>query len=87
MAAMPSRLAEIGFLGGSHAMASGWTSPYLSHHPIYTGAAEAAQALRSGWKTLCVLGPPGPDRPVTFFVGARRTCTATRPAGPILSGC
>ena len=33
-------------------MASGWTSPYLTHHPIFTSAAEAVAALRDGWQRL-----------------------------------
>jgi hypothetical protein len=35
-------------------MASGWTSPYLTHHPIFTSAAEAVTALRDGWQRLRV---------------------------------
>jgi hypothetical protein len=49
---MPGRLVDIDFLDGNHAMASGWTSPYLTHHPIFTNAAVAAAALRSGWAQL-----------------------------------
>ena len=45
---VPGRLSEIDVFGGEHAMASGWTSPYLSHHPIFTTAAEATAALRDG---------------------------------------
>jgi hypothetical protein len=33
-------------------MASGWTSPYLTHHPVFTSAAEAVTALRDGWQRL-----------------------------------
>jgi hypothetical protein len=73
-------------------------SPYLTHHPIFTAAADATSALRDGWADLraaieratdeqfeiesprytyasapmkdglCVLGPPGPHHPATFFV-------------------
>lgn len=51
-------------------MASGWTSPYLTHHPMFTSATEAVTAAytyaaeppRDG---LCVAGPPGPTRPGT----------------------
>lgn len=98
MSSMPRRLVEVDFLGGTHAMSSGWTSPYLTHHPIYINASDATSALRSGWEALrdaigratdeqfeilarrytyadapirdglCVLGPPGPEHPVTFFV-------------------
>ena len=31
---MPGRLCDIDFLGGTRTMASGWTSPYLTHHPV-----------------------------------------------------
>jgi hypothetical protein len=49
---MPGRLCEIDLLGGTRTMASGWTSPYLTHHPIFTSAAEAVTALRDGWQRL-----------------------------------
>lgn len=79
-------------------MDSGWTSPYLTHHPVFTSAADATTAMRHGWADLravierttdeqfgmqarrytyaaapmrdglCVLGPPGPEHPATFFV-------------------
>ena len=49
---MPGRLCDIDLLGGTRAMASGWTSPYLAHHPIFTRAAEAVTALRGGWQRL-----------------------------------
>jgi hypothetical protein len=49
---MPGRLAEIDFFGGHHTMASGWTSPYLAHHPIFTSAAQAMTVLRDGWAAL-----------------------------------
>jgi hypothetical protein len=52
MGSMPARLCDIDFLGGTRAMASGWTSPYLTHHPIFTSAAEAVTALRHGWQRL-----------------------------------
>jgi len=95
---MPARLTEVDFLGGNRTMDSGWTSPYLTHHPVFTNAADAATAMRDGWADLraviecttdeqfelqacrytyaavpmrdglCVLGPPGPQHPATFFV-------------------
>ena len=43
------RLVDIDILGGRRTMASGWTSPYLTHHPIFTNAAAATTALRNGW--------------------------------------
>jgi hypothetical protein len=49
---MPGRLCGIDFLGGTRTVASGWTSPYLTHHPIFTSAAEAVTALRDGWQRL-----------------------------------
>jgi hypothetical protein len=52
MASMPERLTEIDFLGGSHEMASGWTSPYLTHHPAFTSATEAVDRMRHGWDAL-----------------------------------
>jgi hypothetical protein len=49
---MPGRLCDVDLLGGRRTMASGWTSPYLAHHPIFTSAAEAVTALRAGWQRL-----------------------------------
>src|SRR5262249_11223429 len=37
----PGRAAELDFLGGAHSAASGWTSPYLATHPMFTSADEA----------------------------------------------
>jgi len=48
---MPGRLCDVSLLGGTRTMASGWTSPYLTHHPIFTRAAEAVIALRGGWRS------------------------------------
>ena len=52
MGSVPGRVCDIDFLGGARTMASGWTSPYLTHHPIFTSAAEAVSALRDGWQRL-----------------------------------
>ncbi len=52
VASMPERLTEIDFLGGSHEMASGWTSPYLTYHPVFTSASEAVDRMRHGWNAL-----------------------------------
>jgi DinB superfamily len=49
---MPGRLAEVDFLGGNRTMASGWTSPYLTHHPVFPAASDAAETLQSGWEEL-----------------------------------
>ena len=48
----PGRAAELDFLGGEHSAASGWTSPYIAAHPIFTTADEAVTAMRSGWRAL-----------------------------------
>lgn len=47
-----TRLCDLDFMGGSQTMASGWTSPYLTAHPMFTTAAEAVTALRDGWQQL-----------------------------------
>jgi hypothetical protein len=49
---VPGRLCDLDFLGGTRTMASGWTSPYLAHHAMFTSAAEAVTALRDGWQKL-----------------------------------
>ena len=51
-ASMPGRLVEIDILGGDRVMASGWTSPYLTHHPIFGEAIQATRTLRAGWAAL-----------------------------------
>jgi hypothetical protein len=48
----PRRAAELDFFGGTHSAASGWTSPYISEHPMFTTAAEAVTAMRTGWRAL-----------------------------------
>jgi hypothetical protein len=48
----PGRAAELDFFGGTHTPASGWTSPYIAEHPIFTTAKEAVTAMRSGWRAL-----------------------------------
>jgi hypothetical protein len=49
---MPGRLVETEVFGGPHAVASGWTSPYLEHHEIFRTADRAAEVLRDGWSSL-----------------------------------
>jgi hypothetical protein len=49
---VPGRLCDIDRLGGTRTMASGWTSPYLTQHLVFTSAAEAVAALRAGWRRL-----------------------------------
>jgi hypothetical protein len=48
----PGRLADLDFLGGSKTARSGWTSPYLTPHPIFTNAADAVETMRTGWRRL-----------------------------------
>lgn len=52
MASMPGRAVETEVFGGPHAYSSGWTSPYLTHHEIFTTADRAVAALRAGWAAL-----------------------------------
>jgi hypothetical protein len=48
----PGRAAELDFLGGDHTADSGWTSPYIAAHPVFTTADDAVTALRTGWRAL-----------------------------------
>lgn len=48
----PGRLADLDFLGGSKTARSGWTSPYLTPHPIFTTAVDAVETMRTGWRRL-----------------------------------
>jgi hypothetical protein len=49
---VPGRMAQLDILGGDRTLSSGWTSPYLTPHPIFTTATAATEALRSGWQAL-----------------------------------
>jgi hypothetical protein len=49
---MPGRLAELDFFGGEKEAASGWTTPYLGAHPMFTNASDAVDAMRTGWRSL-----------------------------------
>jgi DinB superfamily len=49
---MPGRAAELDVFGGAHSPATGWTSPYMSTHPIFTTAEEAVNTMQSGWRAL-----------------------------------
>jgi hypothetical protein len=49
---VPDRLTQVDFFGGSRTMASGWTSPYLTHHPVFASATDAVETLRNGWDAL-----------------------------------
>jgi len=79
---MPGRLCDIDLLGGTRTMASGWTSPYLTHHPIFTSAAEAVTALRDGWQRLRerIKGADDDQLEVTA-AGYKRRLVRSRPAG------
>src|SRR5262249_632881 len=48
----PGRAAELDFFGGSHTAASGWTSPYLVAHPMFTTADAAVGSMQTGWRAL-----------------------------------
>lgn len=48
----PARLVELDFLGGARSADSGWTSPYIASHPVFTTASEAVEAMRTGWRSL-----------------------------------
>jgi DinB superfamily len=48
----PARTAELEFLGGAQTAESGWTSPYIAAHPIFTTAGEAVAAMQTGWRAL-----------------------------------
>lgn len=52
IASTPGRLCDVDLFGGDHTMASGWTSAYLTHHPVFTSASAATSALRLGWNQL-----------------------------------
>lgn len=52
MASMPSRSLETEVFGGPLPYSSGWTSPYLTHHEIFTSADRAISVLREGWSAL-----------------------------------
>jgi hypothetical protein len=48
----PKRLTDLDFLGGPKTAATGWTSPYLSPHPVFTSADDAVATMRDGWRAL-----------------------------------
>jgi DinB superfamily len=67
----PGRAAELDFLGGPHSAASGWTSPYIAEHAIFTTADAAVTAMQAGWRTLDVALQSATDeqleRPTRFW--------------------
>ncbi len=52
MGSMPGRAVETEVFGGAHAYSSGWSSPYLTNHAIFTTADRAVEELRTGWASL-----------------------------------
>jgi hypothetical protein len=49
---MAGRAADLDFLGGTKAADSGWTSPYLADHPVFSSSSSAVEAMRKGWRAL-----------------------------------
>jgi hypothetical protein len=49
---MPGRLTEVDVLGGSVDYDTGWASPYLSAHPVFTRAKDGVDTLQAGWRAL-----------------------------------
>ena len=68
---MPGRTAQLDFLGGDHTTESGWTSPYIAGHPIFTTADEAVGVMRAGWRQIGAALRSASDeqleRPVRFW--------------------
>jgi DinB superfamily len=60
----PARLAELDFLGGERTADSGWTSPYIASHPVFTRAADAVEAMRAGWRSLDLALQGASDEPL-----------------------
>jgi hypothetical protein len=49
---MAGRAADLDFLGGTKSAESGWTSPYVSDHPVFSAPSDAVAVLRDGWRAL-----------------------------------
>jgi hypothetical protein len=49
---MAGRAADLDYLGGTRSAESGWTSPYLADHPVFTASSEAVDVMRAGWRAL-----------------------------------
>jgi hypothetical protein len=49
---MAGRAADLDLLGGARSAESGWTSPYLGDHPVFSAPSGAVEALRTGWRAL-----------------------------------
>ena len=67
----PGRTAQLDFLGGPHTAESGWTSPYITAHPVFTTAEEAVGVMRAGWRALDTAlrsaGDEQLEQPVRFW--------------------
>ena len=49
---MGGRAADLDFLGGAKPAESGWTTPYLGDHPVFTTSSEAVDVTKAGWRAL-----------------------------------
>ena len=87
MGSMAERLTETEPFGGPHPVASGWTAPYLAHHPIFTTADDAVAAIRRGFNALR-RGRRGDQRRrlrshhALVLLHGRRTARQPAPGGP-----
>jgi hypothetical protein len=80
---VPERLAQLDFLGGSVSAATGWTSPYLTHHQVFTSAASAVESMQAGWGALKAALLAAPDERLERIT-RRYTYGSGRPAGGVL---
>jgi hypothetical protein len=49
---MAGRAADLDFLGGSRSAESGWTTPYLGDHPVFSSPSDAVATMRTGWRSF-----------------------------------
>ena len=49
---MAGRATDLDFLGGTQSVESGWTSPYIADHPVFSSSTEAVDTMRAGWRAL-----------------------------------
>ena len=47
-----TRRAELDFLSGTKSAESGWTSPTLGDHPVFSASSQAVEAIGTGWRGL-----------------------------------
>jgi hypothetical protein len=83
---LPHRVAQLDFLGGNHTLASGWTSPYLSEHRIFSQASEATETLRTGWDDLRVALERTDDDQLEQPVAQYTYASAPRRGGSLVLG-